>query len=42
MFGSDQWTVREGYAAAQLYKAGFLSNNFDPNARHCSVTRVKC
>ena len=25
MFGSGQWTVWEGYAAAKLYKAGFLS-----------------
>lgn len=35
MFGSGQWTVMEGYAAAKLYKAGFRSNNIDPNARHC-------
>ena len=38
MFGSGQWTVWEGYAAAKLYKAGFLSNNIDPNARHCMAS----
>src|SRR5262245_47341780 len=31
MFGSGQWTIWEGYAAAKLYKAGFRSNNIDPN-----------
>ena len=36
MFGSGQWTVWEGYAASKLYKAGFRSNNIDPNARHCT------
>src|SRR6188472_2608684 len=35
MFGSGQWTVWEGYAALKLMKAGFRSNNLDPNARHC-------
>ncbi len=40
MFGSGQWTVWEGYAAAKLYKAGFLSNNIDPNARHCIASAV--
>ena len=40
MFGSGQWTVWEGYAAAKLYKAGFLSNNLDPNARHCMASAV--
>ena len=38
MFGSGQWTVWEGYAAAKLYKAGFRSNNIDPNARHCMAS----
>nr|CAA50507.1 NAPA [Cupriavidus necator H16] len=33
-----QWTVWEGYAAAKLYKAGFRSNNIDPNARHCMAS----
>jgi len=40
MFGSGQWTVFEGYAASKLYKAGFRSNNIDPNARHCMATAV--
>lgn len=40
MFGSGQWTVWEGYAAAKLYKAGFRSNHLDPNARHCMASAV--
>ncbi|GLX84468.1 periplasmic nitrate reductase [Thalassotalea loyana] len=40
MFGSGQWTVMEGYAASKLYKAGFRSNNIDPNARHCMASAV--
>ncbi|WP_407330385.1 nitrate reductase catalytic subunit NapA [Enterovibrio sp. 27052020O] len=40
MFGSGQWTVWEGYAAAKLMKAGFLTNNIDPNARHCMASAV--
>ncbi|MFW0944608.1 periplasmic nitrate reductase subunit alpha [Vibrio parahaemolyticus] len=40
MFGSGQWTVMEGYAAAKMMKAGFLSNNIDPNARHCMASAV--
>lgn len=38
MFGSGQWTVWEGYAASKLLKAGFRSNNLDPNARHCMAS----
>ena len=38
MFGSGQWTIFEGYAASKLYKAGFRSNNLDPNARHCMAS----
>jgi nitrate reductase NapA len=38
MFGSGQWTVWEGYAALKLMKAGFRSNNIDPNARHCMAS----
>jgi nitrate reductase NapA len=41
MFGSGQWTVWEGYAAVKLYKAGFRSNNIDPNARHCMASAVQ-
>lgn len=40
MFGSGQWTVWEGYAAAKMMKAGFRSNNIDPNARHCMASAV--
>ncbi len=40
MFGSGQWTVWEGYAAAKLLKAGFRSNNLEPNARHCMASAV--
>ncbi|WP_029013169.1 nitrate reductase catalytic subunit NapA [Niveispirillum irakense] len=40
MFGSGQWTVHEGYAAVKLMKAGFRSNNIDPNARHCMASAV--
>ena len=40
MFGSGQWTIWEGYAAAKLYKAGFRTNNIDPNARHCMASAV--
>ncbi|MCK8044875.1 nitrate reductase catalytic subunit NapA [Shewanella sp. 1CM18E] len=40
MFGSGQWTVWEGYAASKLHKAGFLTNNIDPNARHCMASAV--
>lgn len=40
MFGSGQWTVFEGYAASKMMKAGFRSNNIDPNARHCMASAV--
>ena len=40
MFGSGQWTIHEGYAAVKLMKAGFRSNNIDPNARHCMASAV--
>ncbi|WGV98205.1 periplasmic nitrate reductase subunit alpha [Vibrio sp. YMD68] len=40
MFGSGQWTVMEGYAAAKMMKAGLRSNNIDPNARHCMASAV--
>ncbi|MFM4806969.1 nitrate reductase catalytic subunit NapA [Aeromonas hydrophila] len=40
MFGSGQWTVWEGYAAAKLMKAGLRTNNLDPNARHCMASAV--
>jgi len=40
IFGSGQYTIHEGYAAAKLMKAGFRSNNLDPNARHCMASAV--
>ncbi len=40
MFGSGQWTIFEGYTASKLMKAGFRSNNIDPNARHCMASAV--
>ena len=40
MFGSGQWTIWEGYAATKLFKAGFRSNNIEPNARHCMASAV--
>ncbi len=40
IFGSGQYTVQEGYAAVKLIKAGFRSNNIDPNARHCMASAV--
>ena len=41
MFGSGQWTIWEGYAAVKLMKAGFRTNNLDPNARHCMASAVQ-
>jgi len=40
MFGSGQWTIWEGYAASKMFKAGFRTNNIDPNARHCMASAV--
>ena len=40
VMGSGQWTIQEGYAAAKLVKAGWRSNNLDPNARHCMTSAV--
>lgn len=40
VFGSGQYTIQEGYTAAKLIKAGFRSNNIDPNARHCMASAV--
>jgi nitrate reductase NapA len=38
--GSGQYTVQEGYCAVKLLKAGWRSNNIDPNARHCMASAV--
>lgn len=40
MFGSGQWTIWEGYAAAKLWKGGIQSNSIEPNARHCMASAV--
>jgi nitrate reductase NapA len=40
IFGSGQYTIQEGYAAVKLLKAGWRSNNIDPNARHCMASAV--
>ncbi len=40
MFGSGQWTVWEGYAAAKLWKGGLRSNSLEVNARHCMASAV--
>ncbi len=40
IFGSGQYTIMEGIAAVKLMKAGFRSNNIDPNARHCMASAV--
>ena len=40
MFGSGQWAIWDGYAAAKFMKAGLRSNNLDPNARHCMASAV--
>jgi len=40
IFGSGQYTIMEGYAAVKLMKAGFRSNNIDPNARLCMASAV--
>ncbi len=40
IMGSGQYTVQEGYAALKLVKAGWRSNNLEPNARHCMASAV--
>jgi nitrate reductase (cytochrome) len=40
VMGSGQYTIPEGYAAVKLVKAGWRSNNLDPNARHCMASAV--
>jgi nitrate reductase NapA len=40
IMGSGQYTIQEGYAAVKLLKAGWRSNNLDPNARHCMASAV--
>ena len=40
MLASAQKTVQEGYAFNKLFKAGWRSNNIDPNARNCMASAV--
>ncbi|HOX89709.1 MAG TPA: nitrate reductase catalytic subunit NapA [Burkholderiaceae bacterium] len=40
IIGSGQYTIPEAYAASKLMKAGFRSNNLDPNARLCMASAV--
>lgn len=40
ILGSGQYTIPEAYAASKLVKAGFRSNNIDPNARLCMASAV--
>lgn len=40
LMASGQYTIPEGYASVKLMKAGFRSNNIDPNARHCMASAV--
>jgi nitrate reductase NapA len=40
IMGSGQYTIPEGYASVKLAKAGWRSNNIDPNARHCMASAV--
>lgn len=40
VMASGQYTIHEGYAALKLMKAGFRTNNIDPNARHCMASAV--
>ncbi|HUL58523.1 MAG TPA: nitrate reductase catalytic subunit NapA, partial [Anaeromyxobacteraceae bacterium] len=40
IMGSGQYTIMEGYAAVKLAKAGWRTNNLDPNARHCMASAV--
>ena len=40
MFGSGQWTIWEGYAAAKLWKGGLRSNSLEVNARQCMASAV--
>ncbi len=40
VMGSGQYLIQEGYAALKLAKAGWRTNNLDPNARHCMASAV--
>jgi nitrate reductase (cytochrome) len=40
IYGSGQWTIPAGYAAAKLFKAGLGTNNVEANARLCMSSAV--
>ena len=40
ILGSGQYTIPEAYCASKMIKAGFRSNNIDPNARLCMASAV--
>lgn len=40
MYGSGQWTIPDGYAAAKLMKGGIRTNNLEVNARLCMAAAV--
>lgn len=40
IIGSGQYTIPEAYTASKMLKAGFRSNNIDPNARLCMASAV--
>lgn len=40
LIGSGQYTIPEAYAAVKLTKAGWRTNNIDPNARLCMASAV--
>lgn len=40
VIGSGQWLIQEGYAMTKLMKAGFRSNNIDPNGHNCMASAV--
>ncbi|MBJ6724691.1 molybdopterin-dependent oxidoreductase [Geomesophilobacter sediminis] len=40
IYGSGQWTIADGYAAAKLFKGGIGTNNVEANARLCMASAV--
>ncbi len=40
IYGSGQWTVPDGYAAAKFFKGGIGTNNVEANARLCMASAV--
>lgn len=40
VYGSGQWTLQDGYAAAKFVKGGMGTNNLEANARLCMASAV--